>query len=75
MSNPNIGKLSKQANEARNKKLTKEQRKEIASIAAKARWKKYGEQHCAKCNVYRSVHGSANHKFVENIKNNKKELK
>lgn len=38
MPNPDIGKLAKQANNARNSKLTPEQRSQIASIAAKKRW-------------------------------------
>ena len=45
-----IKKHSKKANTARNAKLTPSQRKEIASIAAKARWAEHNRRKNHKCN-------------------------
>lgn len=65
--NKDIGKLSAIGNKARLDKLTPEQRKASASIAAKARWDRYWKQPCYQCHAYRSAHKRPliNHDFKE----------
>lgn len=68
MGNKDIGKLSKLGNEQRQLKLSSKQRSEIASIAAKARWDKYGQERCEICGAFRLAHnGRISHQFQKKI--------